>query len=49
VYLDDEFQKDIEVDDNKLYELINLEIPGEHKLRLEFPDGGISVYAFTFG
>lgn len=49
VYLDDEFQKTITVHDNTLYELINLETGGKHKLELRFKDNNIEAFAFTFG
>jgi cytochrome c biogenesis protein CcdA/thiol-disulfide isomerase/thioredoxin len=36
------------VDANRLYELVDLQEFGNHRLRLEF-DPGVEVYAFTFG
>ena len=31
------------------YDLEDLEQAGEHQIKLEFPNGNIEVYAFTFG
>lgn len=39
----------ITVNSNRLYRLINLPSSQKHILKLEFLDGGISVFAFTFG
>jgi cytochrome c biogenesis protein CcdA/thiol-disulfide isomerase/thioredoxin len=39
----------VTIDKDRLYELIKLAIPGSHELRLEFLDGGIEAFAFTFG
>lgn len=57
VYVDGEIQyagADVEngeviVTKDELYELVHLETPGQHILSIEFPDGEIEVYAFTFG
>lgn len=38
------------IDSERLYELIDLHGKiGKHRLRLEFPNEGVAVYAFTFG
>jgi cytochrome c biogenesis protein CcdA/peroxiredoxin len=37
------------VKEDRLYHLIKLDEPGEHTLKLEFPDGNIQAFAFTFG
>ncbi|MBI3559519.1 hypothetical protein HY087_00105, partial [Candidatus Gottesmanbacteria bacterium] len=37
------------VDSDRLYKLIKLSTPGEHTLKLEFLDGNLDLYAFTFG
>lgn len=39
----------VTVDSDRLYDLIDLKSAGNHTLRLEFEDGGIEVFAFTFG
>ncbi len=57
VYLDDKMQffgEDNEngvvtVDNDQLYKLINLSIPGRHTLKLEFEDSNAELFAFTFG
>jgi len=49
IYLDDVFVKNIEVTENKLYEIVNLDLPKEHVLRLEFNDNNAKAFAFTFG
>lgn len=40
---------EVTVDADRLYHLIKLPKRGEHLLELEFPDGGVRLYAFTFG
>lgn len=49
VYLDGTLQKEITVDLDKLYTLIELPVPGQHELRLKFLDENLELYAFTFG
>lgn len=49
VYLDDSLVKEITVDSDSLYTLVELPEPGQHLLRLEFVDGTTEIYAFTFG
>lgn len=49
VYLDGKLQKTVVVQDNTLYELLNLETAGEHTLELKFKDNNIEIFAFTFG
>lgn len=39
----------VTVDSDRLYKLISLPEPGTHVLQLEFPDGNVSLFAFTFG
>lgn len=39
----------VTVDSDSLYKLILLEEPGRHELRLDFLDGNVEIYAFTFG
>ncbi|MDP1721942.1 MAG: cytochrome c biogenesis protein DipZ [Candidatus Gottesmanbacteria bacterium] len=39
----------VRVDADRLYKLIKLPSGGEHTLELEFPEGNIELYAFTFG
>lgn len=39
----------VTVDTDRLYRLIKLVKPGEHLLKLDFLDGNIELYAFTFG
>lgn len=39
----------IEITQNRLYKLIRLPAAGTHELYLEFPDGDVLLYAFTFG
>lgn len=39
----------VTVDNDQLYKLINLSIPGRHILRLEFEDSNAELFAFTFG
>lgn len=49
VTLDGDFVKEVNVDADKLYTLIELPIAGEHLLELEFLDTTLELYAFTFG
>ncbi|MBI5621008.1 cytochrome c biogenesis protein DipZ [Candidatus Gottesmanbacteria bacterium] len=39
----------VKVDADRLYKLIKLPAAGEHLLELEFLDGNLELYAFTFG
>ena len=39
----------VQVTSDKLYELIDAPQPGRHQLEIEFPEGNVEVYAFTFG
>lgn len=39
----------VTVDSDRLYRLVRLNSPGKHLLRLEFLDGNLELYAFTFG
>jgi hypothetical protein len=59
VYLDDQVvttQAGTDVTDgivtvtkDRLYHLLSLDEAGQHTLKLEFPDGQVQVFAFTFG
>ena len=48
VFLDGERQKTIEIKESRMYQLVDLNSPGEHILKLEI-EGTIRFYAFTFG
>ena len=37
------------VDEDRLYHLVSLDKPGQHTLMIEYPDGNIESFAFTFG
>lgn len=39
----------VQIETDRLYRLIKLDKPGRHILRLEFPEGGVEAFAFTFG
>lgn len=39
----------VTVDADRLYQLVKLQKSGDHALTLEFPDGRIELFAFTFG
>jgi len=50
VWMDGKAMDDIILDNQRLYDVIDLKGAVEtHTLRLEFPDEGTAVYAFTFG
>jgi hypothetical protein len=50
VYLDGELiEEDLVIDTDRLYTLVELAKSGDHILKLEFPEGNIELYAFTFG
>jgi hypothetical protein len=39
----------VAVNADRLYKLIELTEPGKHTLKLDFTDGFVELYAFTFG
>lgn len=39
----------ITLDKDRLYTILELDKPGKHTLTIEFPDGNVEVFAFTFG
>jgi len=39
----------VTLSENRLYKLVHLALSGQHTLTLEFVDGGVEVFAFTFG
>jgi cytochrome c biogenesis protein CcdA/thiol-disulfide isomerase/thioredoxin len=50
VSMDGKPMDDIVLDNHRLYDIVDLKgARGTHILRLEFPDEGTAVYAFTFG
>jgi cytochrome c biogenesis protein CcdA/thiol-disulfide isomerase/thioredoxin len=49
VYVDGKAVKEIIVDKDMLYTLVDLDAPGRHILQLEFLDGNAELFAFTFG
>lgn len=49
IYLDGEEQEEIEVNEDRLYDILRLNERGEHILELEFLDDGVEIYTFTFG
>lgn len=49
VYLDGQFVKNVTVEADTLYSLIELDNPGDHQLKLVFPGGKVELFAFTFG
>lgn len=50
VYLDgQQAGEELIVDSDRLYELINLDEPGRHIIKMEFLDNNTQVFAFTFG
>lgn len=49
VYLDGSFVKEVLVESDSLYQLIELDSAGQHQLKLEFIDSNTEIYAFTFG
>lgn len=49
VYLDGAHIQTIEVKEDKLYQLIELDNPGEHILEMIIKDGDVEIYSFTFG
>ena len=49
VYLDDRLVKTLDVSKKMLYDLVDLDAPGIHNLRLVFPKGQVELFAFTFG
>lgn len=49
IYLDGEFKNTVNIDSDKLYDLIDLDVGGNHTLTIEFLDNDTEVFAFTFG
>ncbi len=49
VYLDDKPLMEVSVFADKLYQLVKLDTGGKHTLKLEFPNGKVDLFAFTFG
>lgn len=49
VYLDGVYTKDVLINSDTIYTLVDLDIPGRHKLELEFVGGNAELFAFTFG
>lgn len=49
VYVDGVYSKDIVIDEDMLYTLVDLDAPGRHTLQLEFIDDHAELFAFTFG
>jgi cytochrome c biogenesis protein CcdA/thiol-disulfide isomerase/thioredoxin len=50
VLMDGKPMEDIILDNQRLYDIISIkDVVETHTLRLEFPNAGTSVYAFTFG
>jgi cytochrome c biogenesis protein CcdA/thiol-disulfide isomerase/thioredoxin len=39
----------ITVNEDRLYHIVGLDSPGTHTLKLEYPDGNVESFAFTFG
>ena len=39
----------VTINEDRLYTLVNLPGPEAHTLVLKFPEGGVEVFAFTFG
>jgi cytochrome c biogenesis protein CcdA/thiol-disulfide isomerase/thioredoxin len=49
VYVDGKYVKDIVVNKDMLYTLVDFDSPGRHTLQLEFMDNHAELFAFTFG
>lgn len=49
IYLDGVYQKEITVDKDMLYTVLDMDSPGRHTLKLEFVDDNAELFAFTFG
>lgn len=49
VYIDGVLAKGVVVKDSGLYQLFDSLTPGEHTLRLEFPNETLEIFSFTFG
>lgn len=49
IYLDGNYHQDIIVDQKKLYKILDLTSPGNHILKIKFPQGKVQLFAFTFG
>jgi len=49
IYLDNKLLNTVSVNTDRLYDLIKLDAPGAHELKLKFLNSGTQIYAFTFG
>ncbi len=49
VFIDGKLNQTLTVFENKLYNLVSLNLAGPHTLKLEFLDENIQLFAFTFG
>lgn len=49
IYLDGKLLEKLEVSEYRLYDIVKLDAPGNHTLKLEFLDPNLELYAFTFG
>lgn len=49
VKLDGQEIQTLQVNQDKLYQLVTLDRGGEHELELVFPEGRVQAFAFTFG
>lgn len=49
IFVDGKLQKGVTISSSDLYSLYESEIGGNHTMEVEFPNGGVRVFTFTFG
>lgn len=49
IFVDGKMTSEVSVKNNDLYQLVDLDTPGEHILEIEIPDTGFEAFTFTFG
>lgn len=49
ILIDGKVTQEITIDGDRLYNLVKLDNPGNHYITIEYPEGKVEVYAFTFG
>ncbi len=49
IYVDGKLQKGVTISGSDLYSLFDSEVGANHTMEIEFPNGGVRVFTFTFG
>jgi hypothetical protein len=49
ILIDGKVVNEVIVKDDDLYQLVDLDTPGEHEMEIQIPDAGFEAFTFTFG